>query len=261
MNRALLQRMIYKLPNTFSTPHNIAEYAAIISSAIDKGYRFYTLGSFRSLDRVPSEPFIILRHDVDTNPKAALLFAEVEQRYGVCASYFFRRCTWHPKIMSMLNRRGHEVGYHYEEMTDYAKANHLKKLNQVMENIGNIKRQFAYNLANLRLTLDFELTAMASHGDFAWKRLTIGNDELLKDHELRARMGVDYEVYDEALMQKYGLHLSDRPAPEGYHPKSPQAAIEASESFLFLSHPRWWVPDALGNLRYDVKVNYQKLLW
>jgi hypothetical protein len=239
----------------------MTEYTSIIATAKQQGYRFYTLGSFRALSILPAEPFIILRHDMDTNPAAACVFAEVEERFGAKASYFFRRCTWNPRIMNMLNRRGHEVGYHYEEITDFAKAEHIKSLSQIMNNIGRIKEQFAYNLANLRLTVDFDLTAVASHGDFAWKRLSIGNDELLKDHELRARMGVEYEVYDDALMQKYGLHISDKPAPESYHPKSPQEAIAASESFLFLSHPRWWIPDALGNLNYDFKVNYQKLLW
>lgn len=261
MNKELVKRLLYKLPNTFAAPHSMKEYADILSFATDNGYAFYTLGSFRSMETVPDKPFIILRHDIDTNPTAALLFAEVEQRFGINASYFFRRCTWNPRIMNMLNRRGNEVGYHYEELSDYAKAKHLKNLSEVLDKIGAIKQQFASNLANLRLTVDFDLTAMASHGDFACVKMDTGNDELLKDHELRARMGVEYEVYDEALMLKYGLHISDWPAPEGYFPKSPKEAIQASESFLFLSHPRWWIPDALGNLKYDIKVNYQKLTW
>jgi len=249
MKQPLWQRAAYKLQNIFLPPHSIKEYDSIIKLAKNNGYRFYTLQGFLNANIEKDEAFIILRHDIDSDPRAALLFAGVEQQHQVQASYFFRRITWDTKVMSTLHRREHEVGYHYEELSDYAKAHHIKDSATLMQHLPAIRSVFAENLGNLRQTLDFDQT------------LDVGNRFFLKDPEFRSKMGIVYEAYDEPLVERYRNHVSDKPSPESYFPTSPMELIKRRESFLFLSHPRWWVPNPIGNIRSDVIANYQKLRW
>jgi len=65
-----------------------------------------------------SDEVVLLRHDVDRFPVRALRMAEVEHQAGLRASYYFRHSTFHPEIMKSLQDLGHEVGYHYENLSD-----------------------------------------------------------------------------------------------------------------------------------------------
>jgi hypothetical protein len=68
--------------------------------------------------RLP-EKFIILRHDVDLDANCQLKNAELEHRYGIHASYYFRfiEKVFKEDIIDKVARLGHEVGYHYEVFT------------------------------------------------------------------------------------------------------------------------------------------------
>ena len=256
-----LIRAAFKGKNLFVPPHNFREYRQILQESKNQGYRFYTLQSFLQEPLTGDSPYIILRHDIDSDPRAALLFAEIEGQLQVVASYYFRRQTWDTQVINTLHRHGHEIGYHYEEMTDFAKAQHLKDKESVLKHIPEIQRKFAENFSRLRQTVEFELSGVAAHGDFAWKRLDLGNRIFLKDSEFRKQMGIAYEAYDEPLVAKYRNHISDKPSPQCFLPESPRQYIQRGESFLFLSHPRWWHPNPIGNILSDIKVNYQKLVW
>ena len=78
---------------------------------------------FRDFSRAdPSEPFFILRHDVDYSPAAALRLAEAEAKRGISASYFLLAGTRyynllapeHAHVARRLAELGHEVGLHYD---------------------------------------------------------------------------------------------------------------------------------------------------
>ena len=75
--------------------------------------RYFTSG-------IEGEPFAILRHDVDYNAENALVFAVLEARMGIQATYFFRaphcRRSFNIGIIKEIESLGHEVGYHYETL-------------------------------------------------------------------------------------------------------------------------------------------------
>ncbi|MDD4308776.1 MAG: hypothetical protein PHO32_00180 [Candidatus Cloacimonetes bacterium] len=261
MSDSFWQRALYKIPNLLFPPHNLREYSTIIHEASLRNYIFFTLQEFSQAQLIDQQPFIILRHDIDSDPQAALKFAMVELQYKVKASYYFRKLTWDVKVINAIHKHGHEIGYHYEEMTDFAKARHLKDKSAVQLHLKEIQQNFSNNLAELRQTVDFDIKGVAAHGDFAWKRLDLGNRFFLRDKDFRAVNNIEYEAYDEPLVAKYCNHVSDKPAPQVFLPESPLAYIKRGESFLFLSHPRWWYPNPWGNIYSDIKVNYQKLIW
>jgi len=64
--------------------------------------------------------FCLIRHDVDRRPKRALLMARLEKELGVRATYYFRAKShvFKPEIIKKISQLGHEIGYHYESLSD-----------------------------------------------------------------------------------------------------------------------------------------------
>ena len=62
---------------------------------------------------------IILRHDVDLLPKNSLRTAQIENILGIQGTYYFRNVpkSYNETIMRRIADLGHEIGYHYEDLT------------------------------------------------------------------------------------------------------------------------------------------------
>ena len=67
----------------------------------------------------PAPKTLILRHDVDKLPQNSLRTAEMQNRLGVKGTYYFRVTpgSYHPKVIAAIAKLGHEIGYHYEDLT------------------------------------------------------------------------------------------------------------------------------------------------
>ena len=66
----------------------------------------------------------ILRHDVDLLPHNALAMAQLEHDLGIRGTYYFRIVpeSFDAGIIERIAAMGHEVGYHYEDVSLVAKA-------------------------------------------------------------------------------------------------------------------------------------------
>ena len=95
----------------------ISTYTRLIRTFLDSGYRLVTVKEY--LETKPSGEVIALRHDVDEQPQNALKMAAVEHNLDVCATYYFRRVpkSDHPNIIRSIASMGHEIGYHYEDLS------------------------------------------------------------------------------------------------------------------------------------------------
>jgi len=107
---------------------------------------------FHGLLQHPCSKTVVLRHDVDKLPANALQMAHLEHAIGVPASYYFRVVpdSWDETVMAQIAALGHEIGYHYEDLTiaggDYKKA----------------IRHFETSLARLRRI--YPVTTICMHG-------------------------------------------------------------------------------------------------
>lgn len=93
-------------------------YRRLLQTLLDQGYTFYTFEQY--LRQRPQEGrFVILRHDVDLLPVNSLRTAQLEYRLGIRASYYFRIVpeSNHPVIIRSIAALGHEIGYHYEDLS------------------------------------------------------------------------------------------------------------------------------------------------
>ena len=97
-----------------------SKYTQLLTTLRQAGYRFITFSDYCGKKVLPSdEKFVILRHDVDDKARNALLMAECETKMNIEASYYFRvvPASNQPHIIRQIAALGHEIGYHYEDMT------------------------------------------------------------------------------------------------------------------------------------------------
>lgn len=90
-------------------------YETLLKSIIASGYTFQ---SFEEFIRTPKVKVVILRHDVDLKAINSLHTAQIENKLGIIASYYFRfiPASNQPSIIKEIARLGHEIGYHYEDL-------------------------------------------------------------------------------------------------------------------------------------------------
>lgn len=99
-------------------------YEQLLDALIAKGYRFDTFGdrcadTLHLYSSTPLPPTIVLRHDVDKKPENSLATARIEAERGIRASYYFRvgKESNDPSIIREIVALGHEIGYHYEDVS------------------------------------------------------------------------------------------------------------------------------------------------
>jgi hypothetical protein len=95
----------------------IEKYISLIKSLQTAGFYFQTLEEY--LENPIKQKVIILRHDVDLLPKNSLQFARIQHEFNLKGSYYFRAVSesWNEEIIKEVQAIGHEVGYHYENLT------------------------------------------------------------------------------------------------------------------------------------------------
>jgi hypothetical protein len=103
----------------------IFEYRELLKTLIEQDFSFLSLEGFikNSTDKV-----ILLRHDVDALPLNALRFARIQAENGVKGTYYFRIVpeSFDEKIIKEVYSLGHEVGYHYEDISIVAEGQKIK---------------------------------------------------------------------------------------------------------------------------------------
>lgn len=217
----------------------------MLAVAVDSGYRIISVEDWAAIGQtevvnIPPK-LLILRHDVDTDPAQMMLSSDIEREFNAGASYFFRLSTMHPRVVDALAERGFHVSYHFEELATFAKKNRLKHRAQVETRMSEIQDLFAANVTGLRKQFGLPMRLVCSHGDWVNRRLGIMNHAILASRDFRAQIGVDFETYDDELVNPMKAYVSDYPAPFWWKPAAPQSRLRLGESPLgVLTHPRQW---------------------
>lgn len=207
------------------------------------------------------------RHDIDTDLSGARSFFEIEKEYGVRATYYFRLNTIDHVFMREINDYGSEAGYHYEELATYAKRRGLQSREEVLAHMDAIRTEFEKNFRSLEKSLGFKIRTVASHGDFANRRIGQNNRELLKNKALRRRLEIASEAYDAPLMDFFEVYASDDLPARPYKRGSPFEAIRTKRRICLLTHPRWWraaplenTTDNFGRIGEDIRWRLKGML-
>jgi hypothetical protein len=227
-----------------SRDFSIFKYKALCQALVDTGYTCMTMHQYLESrpDQLP-EKLVLLRHDVDRFPGLSLQFAELEEGVGLKATYYFRvrRASFNPAIMKKIHQLGHEIGYHYETLSD------------TRGDVDQALDLFAQNLAMMRDIVPVATAAM--HG----RPLSRWDNRLMWDKAQPEQFGLSGEAY---LSLDYGRldYFSD--TGRTWHPsrfnikdtikQQPRYIIETTDDLIehirsgksnhicLLTHPERW---------------------
>jgi hypothetical protein len=84
---------------------------------------------------------VLLRHDVDRRPANAVAMARREHALGIRCTYYFRvvGSAYDPAAMETVASLGHEVGYHYEDLT-LARGDRVLALSMFEEHLAMLRK-------------------------------------------------------------------------------------------------------------------------
>ena len=97
----------------------IPTFRLLLESALKNGYVFAPYREFIAAN-IAGKKIVVLRHDVDDRPLRALKMAMVENELNVRSTYYFRDIPqmFKGEVISKIAKLQHEVGYHYENMSN-----------------------------------------------------------------------------------------------------------------------------------------------
>ena len=258
------KNLAVRLYGDYLMPSRLSEYEDLIVAIKDAGYNQTSVINAWSYIKSAGKlnATFVHRHDIDTDIATAKKIFDIERRHGVKSSFYFRLSTLHVNFMREIEEYGSEASYHYEELATYAKNNHIKSPDVLQARVGLIQENFLKNLQKIRQITGLPCKTVASHGDFANRKLGLVNHVILKDYVFRDKCNIELESYDAELMNYFDFRMSDKPYPDFWHPLSPFEVISDKANNIFLlTHPRQWSSSILENTRENAIRLYEGWRW
>jgi hypothetical protein len=118
---------------------SIESYINYINLISKKGFSFLRYDEY-FLQNNLNIKICLIRHDVDRKPYNALRMARIENSLGVKSTYYFRTKphTLKKKLIKEISSLGHEIGYHYESLSD-TNGNIIEAINDFKKNLGILR--------------------------------------------------------------------------------------------------------------------------
>jgi len=249
----------------------LGELDALISAAKERSYRFLSVTEFHDAvegaRELPART-LILRHDVDWDLRTTRAIFELECRHNISASWYFRLVTADIALMRRMAAAGHDVSYHFEELATLGIRKGAASADELCALIPQAQDEFCRNLAQMRARTGLPMRVVASHGDFLNRRLGVAN-WVLVDSDIRRRMDIVAEAYDEKLANPVSARFADRGGPSYWRTGNPRRAVERLEPVIYiLLHPSNWDSNALaaawhvtGRLKAEMIYQFRKRRW
>jgi hypothetical protein len=242
----------------------LTEYRSLLSHIKQLGYEFRTMAEFAEAagrGGAPGRQTCLLRNDVDSDPGGAARMFACDREAGVRATYYFRLATIDPPLMQEIVRHGGEVGYHYEEIATVAKRLGLRSKKQIDAGLDLMRREFRDNFFRFRARSGVMPRTVASHGDFANRRIGVPNHYLLT-RTLMDDLGIVADAYDPRIHAELEARYADCPPPEWWRPQNPLLGLsQAPRTVSILVHPRQWTCAPALNLRLAAERLWEEGAW
>ena len=229
----------------FLMPSRLESYRRLLDVAIQAGYAVISVEAYwQSVSRQTIDPearYLILRHDVDTDPGTAAQMWQLERELGIEGSYFFRLSTLEIDLMNRIAESGSRVSYHYEELATVAKQRRPAGMSAALRLVPEAQDLFARNIGNLRRRTGLPMDVVASHGDFVNRRIGINNTKILDDETFRQEMRITLETYDAVFLDTVTSYHRDLPPPARWMHDDPFVSVARRDPIMYvLIHPRPW---------------------
>jgi hypothetical protein len=238
------QLLMQTPPDTFrlELPRELKNYQYLLDKAKKNGYRIVPVVEwFRNYEQLKNERVVIMRHDVDQDTVTAMALGFIEHQLKCRSSFYYRWCTASHKSISYIKSLGHELGLHYETLSDYGVKNHINQKSAVTPEVIQICR----NLLKLEIQ-EFEalfgnIFSIAAHGAGWNKTMGIPNFALMQG-ENPADYGIETWAYSPEVKDRASIYISD--SGDKWTPISFEDGINRQyQSMYVLVHPLWWNND------------------
>ena len=223
------------------------EYEQIIKRAKEKEYEIISLRDYIQENYNNEKKLLVLRHDIDHFSNATRMMFEIEKKYEVHSSFYFRNSTFEPKLMKEIENYGSEASLHFEPIADFVKANEIRSKEELFtfenweQKCLNILKA---NLDRYRNLLNLPCLTIASHGEYENTLVETPNNYLTENIDTYKFLNIKLEAYNKEMIQKVTCYISDVPIEinGGYkYSITPFEAINDNEEFImFLTHPNHW---------------------
>jgi len=99
----------------------IRKYLNLLNTLKSHDFSLVPVGEF---EQTRSGRVLVIRQDVDLLPQNALGFAEIQASNGIRSTFYFRAVSksFNEEIISKIAEMGHEIGYHYEDLSLWHRA-------------------------------------------------------------------------------------------------------------------------------------------
>jgi len=245
--------------------NRIKEYDLIIKKALEIDYEIISLRDYIENRYNKDKKLLVLRHDVDHFSNGTKMMFEVEKKYGVRSSFYFRNSTFEPKLMKEIEEYGSEASLHFEPIADFVKANSIRSKEELYsfenweQRCLNILKS---NLERFRNLLDIPCITIASHGEYENRLVKIPNNYLTENISTYDDLNIKLEAYNKEMIDKVTCYISDVPIEinDGYrYGVTPVEAIKRNEAFImFLTHPNHWHYSLVKQIKKLAKVIIKK---
>jgi hypothetical protein len=188
------------------------EYVRLLKAALSAGYEPISLERF--LDGAVPEsgrPLLILRHDVDQDPRSAITMANIEADFGLRSTWYFRWRTAHPAVIAAVRRRGAEIGLHYETLSRDALEHGIPNADELPGRIAAARERLADEIATFK-RLFGPIRSVAPHGDT--RVPGVRNADLLLSQDC-AGFGIVHDANSSIRRHSLAAWLTDRSSAEG----------------------------------------------
>lgn len=238
------QLLMKTSPDTYKLelPRELKSYQYFLDKAQKKGYRVIpVIEWFRNFEQLKSENVVIMRHDVDTDTVTAMALAFIEHQLRCRSSFYYRWCTASHRSISYIKNLGHELGLHYETLSDYGYEHRITHPSAVTQEVLQICR----NLLKLEIkrfeSLFGNISSICAHGAGWNKNVGIPNYVLMQG-ENPVDYGIETWAYSPEVKDRAQIYLSD--SGDKWTPFSFEEGINRQyQSIYVLIHPMWWNND------------------
>ncbi len=194
----------------------VSTYRILLEALLNKGFSLINRCEYdaNSGMRKDAKRVVVLRQDVDRVPLNSLEFARIQHEMGIKSTFYFRTVpqSFQPDIIEKIAEMGHEIGYHYEDLTLVAKrrTTNDERQTEVVKGIRtNLKpvvdagiESFASNLERLRKYADVRSVCMHGSPMSRW------DSRLLWKYYDYREFGIDSEPYFDVDFTEM-LYLTD----------------------------------------------------
>jgi hypothetical protein len=235
----------------------LKKYKELLQNILDSDLKIFGISSW--YEESPNEG-VLIRHDVDRFPKRALRMAYLEASYKVYTTYYFRitKNSFNSGIIKKIAELGHEIGYHYEDLSlAHGDYNLAKKL---FEKHLNLLRSY------------FPIKTIAMHGRplSKYDNRDLWNKIKFKDFEIQSEAFLSINYANMYYLTDTGRTWSNNAINLRDKAKSLKVDVKSTDDFIgFLKndnprrialtvHPERWNPfgiEYLNSFISDIIVN------